>query len=243
MMNLKQKFMLGDMRWYCDLTEYLDDVLGVSSDIKGSFCYLEYDYMNYKYNETNVFDIRHPGKTIGRVVVSDIGAIEAIELYIDTIDCELVKDKFVGVHIDIHEFRKIKFVRNNEIGNKQVLWFIANFNWYLGSTNDSSKFINDEFMHGYCYYFAVILKDAFNRGNICYAYHLGRIVWVDTDGIPYDVNGVHTAAKYYIPIEYLKKGIKDFKRVPGIRFNANKEFVDKVVEEYERDNGIIRCNK
>lgn len=243
MMNLKRRFMFGNMRWYCDLTEYLDDLLGVSNNIKGAWCYLEYDYTNYKYNNTNVFAIRHPGKTIGSITASDIGSIEKIELCIDGINCDIVKDKFIGVHIDLDEFSKIKFVRNNTIGNKQVLWFIANFVYHLGSTNDSSKFINDEFMHGYCYYFAVILKDAFQRGNICYAYHLGHMVWVDIDGIPYDINGVHNSAKYYIPIEYLKKGINDFKRVPGIGFNASKEFVDKVVKEYERDNGIIRCDE
>lgn len=46
------------------------------------------------------------------------------------------------------------------------------------------------FTAGYCYYFAVMLKDAFQRGEICWCAPYGHICWVDDNGVPYDISGV-----------------------------------------------------
>lgn len=78
-----------------------------------------------------------------------------------------------------------------ENGNKNVMQFIEDFYDRLGENNESDKkSIRNQFMVGYCYYFAQILKSAFNRGNVCWVVGESHIVWVDTDGIAYDADGV-----------------------------------------------------
>lgn len=246
MIEFKQKFIFKEMRWYCDITDYVDKLLKVeSTDNESNYCYLEYEYSNYKHHKTNIFSIRYLDKTIGNIIVSDNGIIESISFYDDKINVEIIKEAFIGESIDLNEFNKIKFIRNNLGGDKQILWFIANFLYHSPIINDSAKSISCEFTCGYCYYFALILKDAFNRGEICYAHHLGHIVWLDNNDIAYDITGIHkdSSVKYYIPIKYMKEGINDFKRVPGIGFNASIEFVEKVVEDYERENEIIRSDE
>ena len=54
----------------------------------------------------------------------------------------------------------------------------------------SGREIGDIFSGGYCYYFAVMLKTAFNGGTVCRHRNYGHIVWQDEDGIAYDINGV-----------------------------------------------------
>lgn len=136
-----------------------------------------------------------------------------------------------------------KFIETNIEGcpdaDVVVLQFIANF-LYHGvpdvSLDDSSESVRSTFRAGYCYYFAVMLQNAFNRGEICWAAPLGHIVWVDTNGVPYDVEGVNNSeCDYYIPISYLRAAINDFKHVPGVEFRASKEFEDVVIERYLKD--------
>lgn len=74
-----------------------------------------------------------------------------------------------------------------ENADKQVIEFIANF---IYANEQISDGVYDLFASGYCYYFAVMLKEAFNRGDICWHRNHGHIVWRDNDGIAYDIGGV-----------------------------------------------------
>lgn len=97
----------------------------------------------------------------------------------------------------------------------------------------------DLFKCGYCYYFAIMLKAAFNRGQICWAAPLGHIVWVDDDGVPYDIDGVNDSeCEYYIPTSYIKEAIVDFKHVPGEEFNASLKYINDAIARYKKDNNI-----
>ena len=73
--------------------------------------------------------------------------------------------------------------------DKDVIAFIANFRYANGSDCET---IYDLFASGYCYYFAKMLQNAFNRGEICWHRNHSHIVWVDSTGIAYDIGGVLT---------------------------------------------------
>lgn len=92
-----------------------------------------------------------------------------------------------------------------------VLEFIKNFRT---SNSIREEVLEDTFMRGYCYYFANILKTAFERGYIAVTAPYGHIVWVDNE-IGFDINGISTSSGTFIPIEHLGRHISDFKHVPG----------------------------
>ena len=124
----------------------------------------------------------------------------------------------------------------NSDANEQVLQFIYNFAWHKASTEAEYEQIRCLFMDGYCYYFANMLKTAFNRGEICWCAPYGHFVWLDVNNIPYDIEGVSTSeAEYYIPECYVEAGLTDFMHVPGLTFNATKEYIDTIIKQYEFD--------
>lgn len=128
--------------------------------------------------------------------------------------------------------------------NKDVIDFIINFNWHSGDSIMSQEMIRKHFRAGYCYYFAIILKEAFERGTVCWCAPFGHLCWVDDDGIPYDIEGVcESDCDYYIPVEYIKEGLVDFKHVPGKKFGATKEYIDDAIKRYkeDQDNKNISC--
>lgn len=129
---------------------------------------------------------------------------------------------------------KEKFIEasltNNPKANKNVLEFIADFVYFQ---NDADEIIMIQFRSGYCYHFANILKTTFDRGDVCWAAPFGHIVWRDEDDIVYDIEGVYMGeAELYIPVSFLKNAINDFKRIPGIEYNASIKEINNIVEEY-----------
>lgn len=129
------------------------------------------------------------------------------------------------------------FHKYDSIANKDVLKFILDFNWKDDSrTANDQEIIRSQFMSGYCYYFAVILKTAFNRGEVCWCAPFSHICWVDTDGTPYDIEGVcSSSCDYYIPVSYISEGIADFMHVPGRNFGASEEYIYNAIEKYKKD--------
>lgn len=120
--------------------------------------------------------------------------------------------------------------------NKDVIKFILDFNWSNGDSEIMQEAIRHTFRAGYCYYFAVMLKTAFNRGEVCWCAPYGHICWVDVDGIPYDVEGVcESDCDHYIPISFIKEGLIDFLHVPGKEFGASKEYINEAIERYKTE--------
>lgn len=158
----------------------------------------------------------------------------------------IIKQKSELTKIFIDE--NMKFFPN---ANKNVLQFIADF-LYHGvpdlSLEDSAESIRSTFRAGYCYYFAIILKEAFGRGHICWAAPFSHIVWVDINGVPYDIEGVNCSeCDYYIPIEYLGDSISSFKHIPGIKESV--EEANVIIRRFEADlqlgklsNEVLDCN-
>lgn len=115
-----------------------------------------------------------------------------------------------------------------------VLEFIFRTVYHLGAEN--ARCIESLFMGGYCYYFAVMLKTAFNRGMLCWN-GSSHIVWLDGNSVlndvAYDARGVSWDYEALIPVEALKDGIWDFMRVPGKVYNASEEEITKLLESYK----------
>lgn len=113
--------------------------------------------------------------------------------------------------------------------DNKVLTFIEK----LKNSNEYPDIIEYYFRRGYCYYFAIMLQAAFNRGKVCWCCPLGHIVWVDDDGTPYDVEGInHSECEAYIPIEYIGDAINDFKHVEGIAYNISKKEIYDIYKKY-----------
>lgn len=91
--------------------------------------------------------------------------------------------------------------------------------------NNPYEVIRKQFRAGYCYYFAVILKDAFQRGEICWAAPYSHIVWLDVNNVPYDIEGVHICeAADYIPLAYVNSLYPNF-------IKSYKHLTDKLAKE------------
>ena len=57
-----------------------------------------------------------------------------------------------------------------------------------------------------------MLKDVFNRGQVCWAAPFGHMVWVDENGTPYDIEGKYQGeAFYFIPEDMCGDSIIGFK--------------------------------
>lgn len=118
---------------------------------------------------------------------------------------------------------------------QEVLDFINNFK----NHSNVPYYIERLFRSGYCYYFAEILKSAFNRGELCWCAPLGHIIWMDIDRIPYDIEGINQSdCLAYIPIKYMGDAINDFKRTDKC-FNASKNDIIQIIQKYYKDNNKI----
>ena len=140
---------------------------------------------------------------------------ENIEENVKSITCTnvaMVEERYVKINHLISE--NLKFFPDASV---DVLEFIVNF-LYHGvpevPLDVSCESVRSTFRAGYCFYFAIMLRAAFMRGTVCHAYPFSHIVWVDNDGIPYDVEGVYSGeAEKYVPIEEMGTDIVSFKHV------------------------------
>lgn len=128
--------------------------------------------------------------------------------------------------------------------SKQVLQFIADF-MYHGTPDvimeDSAESVRSTFRAGYCYYFAEMLKIAFNRGCVCWAAPFSHIVWCDTNGVAYDIEGVYFGeAEYLVPISYIEDSLWSFKHVPNVEGVVRDS--GEIIKEFEYDlkSGVLQ---
>lgn len=113
----------------------------------------------------------------------------------------------------------------------QVLQFIYKFLMHSGEEN--SEVIRNQFRNGYCYYFAHMLQQAFNRGTVCIAAPIGHFVWMDENQVPYDIEGVNESdCDCYIPESFLGDMVKDFLHVPGEGHGTTKSEIDELIQRY-----------
>lgn len=255
MITLEQSKFVCEMRWVCDkITGVIDEYYKVEHRPCSYLMVYEIsDNFKVKSNIGEItFAIRRPGSTIGYIKCTSYGLITEAEFYKDSCInddysiCNTIKNLVQKDFIASNELYKIEFVeasiknsRANKIGDtnkvsEKILWFVANFVYAQGYNN--ADCISNQFRAGYCLHFAIILKNMFKEGEICWCAPFGHIAYVQ-DGIPYDIEGVCTSdCEYYIPISYIKEGIRDFVRIPGVGFNASEEYIQDAIRRYKQDN-------
>lgn len=129
-----------------------------------------------------------------------------------------------------YEFKKyLEETKNIEANaDEQVLKFIFDF-VNLQGTPESAEAIYKQFESGYCYYFAVMLQAAFNRGTVCWHRNYSHIVWKDYNEVAYDAGGVFYDYRKgdLLPVEEsLGELLTDFKHNGEEVKIENTEFVD-----------------
>lgn len=130
-----------------------------------------------------------------------------------------------------------------EMSSSVILTFINNFIEHQADTESDRLCIRNTFARGYCYYFALMLQDAFQRGDICWLAPYSHIVWLDIDGTAYDIDGiVDREFMYCIPVSYIGEYLNDFKHnsvgfVPKC-FYFSKAVGMEVIKRYEDTAGI-----
>jgi hypothetical protein len=232
----------------CDeITGRLNDFMKVKEYFKPwSYLCLFETSKNFKINDTNskaTFSIRYPGRTLGHITVNGYGVIIESEFYPSNMNTDkeilaykkIFKAFTVEYKMNLSTLAEIQFVQSNlkfcPKANKQILYFIANFLYHCGV--DADEIIREQFRAGYCLHFAMILEKMFPGGEICWCAPYGHMVYMH-DGIPYDIEGINTSdCDYYIPISFIKDGIKDFMHVPGVAFNASEEYIKDAIERYK----------
>lgn len=124
-----------------------------------------------------------------------------------------------------------------------VLKFIADFMACAASDDDEYEVMRSTFRAGYCWHFAHLLKNVFQRGEVCWAAPYGHFIWVDEDGVPYDAEGVNFGDQLYeIPERYLGNMLDDFRHVPGREYNASVSELTAVIRRYEDDSSLPHQN-
>ena len=123
----------------------------------------------------------------------------------------------------LQQFQEEKYNKYDPV----VIEFIANILYDDRNRNDALR----SFFHsGYCYYFAVMLQNAFQKGFICIAEPLGHIVWVDDKGCAYDIEGPYLPLEHdcivITPVSFLGRTLCDFLHIPGKEYHAPKDFHD-----------------
>ncbi len=132
--------------------------------------------------------------------------------------------------------------------NEKVIDFIDNFSTLFGEFQEEEiDTVSAVFSRGFCYYFAIILKEAFDgRGEIYMTRDDRHIVWM-FDNVAYDINGVYRTytrsannGNFYngelIPIAMLPNYINSFKHVrPGTtkKGYAERQSVRKLMQAIE----------
>lgn len=113
------------------------------------------------------------------------------------------------------------------MGDEKVMDFIHRFiTLFDRLTTTESNVVASVFSQGFCYYFAIILKEAFGCGDICITSDCTHVVWVYKN-IAYDIGGVYNKyprsaniGNFYngnlIPISMVPHYVDSYKHVlPG----------------------------
>lgn len=121
--------------------------------------------------------------------------------------------------------------------DETVLTFIATFLTAAGT--DQTEVIQKTFRAGYCYYFALMLHDAFPDGEICWAAPFGHIVYVK-DKIPYDIEGVYEGeAEMFIPVKRLGRQSMIFGILKVFRTTSPTRKLHRLCWNGRRDASIV----
>lgn len=128
--------------------------------------------------------------------------------------------------------------------NEKVLEFIIDARLSQGKENEDA--IRSFFTAGYCYYFAVMLREAFQSGTICYVADKAHIVFVDgidlDNDYAYDIDGVffEYGERDLIPIKEMERKIWDFIHKPGVVSGYDRSETDRLIHNWKHDTYMVK---
>lgn len=136
------------------------------------------------------------------------------------------------------KFCKEKINLNEEYcdyqADPEVIGFIRNF-LAKHNTENAVGVLQKVFSNGYCYYFAHMLKLAFQRGEVCWCAPYGHFCWLDEDEVPYDIYGICISeADYFIPEHYLGNAVADFLH-NGCVYGATEQEIKNIIARYKKE--------
>ena len=120
-------------------------------------------------------------------------------------------------------------MKSKEELKNEIESFIDNI--YDNSANPEE--IRKHYRSGYCYFFALMLKDTFG-GDIIYAAPYSHIVWkLPNYDVYYDIEGEYVSDATLIPVSYLGHHIQGFKHNPNYSSSITKEEIDDIISKYK----------
>lgn len=140
--------------------------------------------------------------------------------------------KFVDPN-EVDEWLREK--REEDNNSEEVFDFINRFIQKAEVTVIEYSSLRSLFMNEYCFYFASMLKAAFERGEIYITDPFDHVVWRDTDNRYYDIDGEYIGeAKVMIPVTDPFCHIEDFKHLgKNDNHGASKEHIEFLINKYE----------
>lgn len=155
-----------------------------------------------------------------------------------------------GEHNDSYQVKYVKELLAQEMtdfpnADENVLQFIFSFLCSHATDIDDVAHVRKIFIDGYCYYFAVILQNAFPGGTIVWCAPYGHIAYEYKD-VVYDIEGVNVSdVEDYIPIKYIGERIGEFKHVPGTHFNfeeTSTNDINEMIDNFKKEKETEKLN-
>ncbi len=157
--------------------------------------------------------------------ILDINTIKFLELLMDDIIATMSEDKkvydinkyYINVENNLSLFNKSSFdvwleeqLKKNRKAKPEILKFIWNFVTH-DKISESFKVIEHQFTTGYCYHFALIMKNMFG-GKIVWHKGHSHILWQDRNKVIYDIRGVYCDYRTYeiVPVSELGDDIEGY---------------------------------
>lgn len=109
----------------------------------------------------------------------------------DIVTKDLIEQSDKKILFDIWYNEQKKIAKKYDIAlkpDKRVLQFIFDAQESCGKSE--SETIRKFFHAGYCYYFALMLRDAFSGGHLVWMKPFGHICYM-YQGLPYDIEGIY----------------------------------------------------
>lgn len=117
--------------------------------------------------------------------------------------------------------------------DKKLMRFIFDVWTHGGVGEDASEIIRKLFHDGYCYYFALMLRDAFPGGFMSWTKPFGHIVYV-YDDVPYDIEGVYFGEGDTVDYNALGDTLEAF------RHRGRDDELDNEMEEFAESKGMTK---
>lgn len=174
-------------------------------------------------NNDNTFLLAY--KNSSQFAILDVNTIRFLKLLMDDIIAAMSEDKkvydinkyYINFENNLSLFNKSSFdvwleeqLKKNRKAKPEILKFIWNFVTH-DKIPESFRVIEHQFTTGYCYHFALIMKNMFG-GKIVWHKGHSHILWQDRNKVVYDIRGVYCDYRIYeiVPVSELGDNIEDY---------------------------------